>query len=88
MTGKGYVMGDESVCLDSINWKEKGGEVRFGACSEVERQRWRVEGTQLVHEDSGRCVGRAGEGTSEVLVLEECGEGSKQDWQMIEEKWN
>ncbi len=78
----GFIMGDESVCLDAPSAKDADASVRFQACSELERQKWRVDDSAMsvVHEASGKCLSHPSAGTSDALVLQACDGGSEQRW--------
>ena len=80
LTKEGYLMGDESVCLDSPNAANQNeASLRFQACAELDRQKWRHDGAEgggagaLVHVDSGKCLTRTeGAGTSDAVALRPC----------------
>jgi polypeptide N-acetylgalactosaminyltransferase len=75
-TREGYLMGDESVCLDSPSAAKEVNEaaVRFQACAELDRQKWEVDEAagRVVHVDSGKCLTRPDAGTSDAVTLTPC----------------
>lgn len=93
---EGWVMGDEGVCLDCPQWKERDAGVRFSACAELDRQKWEVEpgvegnGARIRHVVSGLCLSVPTAATSDVLTVQKCSEGegeSYQRWLLEEEDW-
>ncbi|CAL4118190.1 unnamed protein product, partial [Meganyctiphanes norvegica] len=59
MNKRGYIMTDESVCLDSPDaLSSKEPQVRILACSEYERQKWtfKEKTQQIRHLQSGLCL--------------------------------
>ena len=75
MTKEGYLMGDESVCLDSpAASNQNEASARFQACAELDRQKWKydAEAGSLVHVDSGKCLTRPEAGTSDAVALRPC----------------
>lgn len=89
MSEKGFIMGDESVCLDSPMAHEVDATVRFQACVEIERQKWSYDRTRrvLVHTKSGKCLSHPTAGTSDVLTLQDCSGRIDQQWIFNPEKW-
>ena len=68
----GYIMTDESVCLDSPDFeRESRPQVRVMACNEFDRQRWTYdETTRLVkHIKSGLCLDLPSKMTPDTLSL-------------------
>lgn len=93
----GYIMADESVCLDVPTWKEEEAGARFSACSEVDRQAWSLdrlspeteeeeERVQVRHTLSGKCLGPARGATTDVLVLRDCSPANDY-WVLMKETW-
>ena len=93
----GFIMADESVCLDAPQWRDPDAGVRFMACAELERQKWELRreaaaaGTgRLVHAESGLCLAATQAATSDPLTLANCDEldrGGDQLWRLRLEKW-
>ena len=87
-------MSDESICLDSptSGTGQPDPAVRFQACgTDPGRQRWVFDRSaqSVVHSNSGLCLTRAEEGTSDEIVLRKCdGKNEAQKWTFEEENWH
>ena len=85
----GYVMGDESVCLDSPTVEDsEESSVRFQACNELNRQKFVYEPASglLTHRESGKCVIKAtGLATSDTLILSQsgCKDRHNAKWELV-----
>ena len=89
---RGFIMADESVCLDSPTVSEVDDEatVRYQACNEVAGQIWLYDETTLnvIHVESSKCLTHPKAGTSDILNLKVCQEGNQEQmWEMISEEW-
>jgi len=87
-TKHGYIMTDESVCLD-VNEAQEDTSVLLIVCSEFKRQKWKYNPSQksLIHLESNLCL----EATkaNKILTLKKCSVGSKsQKWDMIPIDWH
>jgi polypeptide N-acetylgalactosaminyltransferase len=89
LTKEGFLMGDESVCLDCPQWEEQEPGVRFAACSGLERQRWEVDGAagRVVHVASGHCLTVPTAATSDSLTLQRCTGDPHQQWTLEDQPW-
>ncbi|XP_071520484.1 polypeptide N-acetylgalactosaminyltransferase 1-like [Panulirus ornatus] len=89
---KGYIMTDESVCLDAPDADAaKEPQVRIMACNEFDRQRWTYdESTHLLkHIQSGMCLDLPSKSNPETLSLQTCDSYSKsQKWIFQHEDWS
>lgn len=86
-TKHGFLMSDESVCLD-VNEASKDSSVLLLACSEFKRQKWKYDPFQklLKHVESDLCLDVVPE--KKTLTLHQCSENSKsQLWEMIPIEW-
>jgi polypeptide N-acetylgalactosaminyltransferase len=86
----GYIMGDESVCLDSPTAQNHvEASVRFQGCNQMERQKWTFDGGLIKHKLTGKCLSYVTEGTSDTLVLLPCSDDKKQSqqFQLVAENW-
>ena len=89
----GYLMGDESVCLDAPQWREPDAGVRFTACGELGRQKWKINkadstAARIVHTESGLCLAVSQAATSDPVTLAACLETRKEQlWLLKEEQW-
>ncbi|XP_068247231.1 LOW QUALITY PROTEIN: polypeptide N-acetylgalactosaminyltransferase 1-like [Palaemon carinicauda] len=88
---KGYIMTDESVCLDAPDADaSKEPQVRIMACNEFERQRWTYEedSHHLRHIMSGLCLDLPARANPETLSLQKCDTYTKsQKWIFEHEDW-
>jgi hypothetical protein len=85
-TKHGYVMTDESVCLD-VNEAQEDTSVMLIACSEFKRQKWKYDPLQksLTHLQSNLCLDVT---KTKILTLKTCSFTSKsQNWLMIPMDW-
>lgn len=92
MNKDGYLMGDESTCLDAPQWREPDAGVRFSACSEQDRQCWEFseinsDMVQVKHKLSGLCLSVPSSATSDSIILEKCSDGKNQVWKKEVESW-
>merc|ERR1712203_579835 len=85
---EGNLMGDESVCLDCPQWKERDPGVRFAACSGLPRQQWQIKDKQVVHTLSNLCLTVPSGATSDLLTLQHCSNDQSQQWKMAEQDWS
>ena len=88
----GFIMADESVCLDSPTVSEIDEEstVRYQACNEVNRQIWIYDKdtSTVIHAESSKCLTHPKAGTSDILNLNVCQtQNSEQLWELISEEW-
>jgi len=90
----GYLMADESVCLDAPQWRDPDAGVRFMACAELERQLWQLSReadapltARIVHAESGLCLAATQAATSDPLTLVACSGRADQLWRLREEEW-
>jgi hypothetical protein len=90
----GYLMGDESVCLDAPQWRDPDAGVRFMACAELDRQRWTFSRepdapltARVHHAESGLCLVARQAATSDPLTLVACSGSRDQLWRLWEEEW-
>ena len=88
----GFIMADESVCLDSptVSNIDDESTVRFQACNEVDRQVWIYDEDTLtvIHAESNKCLTHPKAGTSDILNLNTCqSESNEQSWELISEDW-
>lgn len=87
----GYLMADESVCLDAPQWRDPDAGVRFMACAELDRQKWELrrggDVVRLVHVESGQCLTARQAATSDPLTLAACSESQDQLWRLRPEQW-
>eukprot|EP00096_Caligus_rogercresseyi_P015256 TRINITY_DN7701_c0_g1_i1.p1 TRINITY_DN7701_c0_g1~~TRINITY_DN7701_c0_g1_i1.p1 ORF type:complete len:610 (-),score=130.51 TRINITY_DN7701_c0_g1_i1:38-1867(-) len=89
LSENGYIMTDESVCLDSLSAEEEiEASVRFQSCSESPRQRWEhfPRNKTIVHKSTGKCLAHLEEGTTDSLLVSPCNGGRAQIWNLIPEK--
>ncbi|XP_042203986.1 polypeptide N-acetylgalactosaminyltransferase 13-like [Homarus americanus] len=90
-TNKGYIMTDESVCLDAPDADSSPEpQVRIMACNEFERQRWTYNEDNLLlkHLMSGMCLGLPSKANPETLSLQKCDSYNKgQKWIFQHEDW-
>ncbi|XP_045121759.1 polypeptide N-acetylgalactosaminyltransferase 1-like [Portunus trituberculatus] len=88
---KGYIMTDESVCLDSPDFDTATRpQVRVMACNEFDRQRWTYDETSRLvkHIKSGLCLDLPSNMNSDTLSLNKCDSSSKnQRWTFQHEEW-
>ncbi|KAI1296608.1 Polypeptide N-acetylgalactosaminyltransferase 1 [Halotydeus destructor] len=84
----GYIMADESVCLD-VSYAKEGIPILLLACSESNRQRWKYEPTSkhLVHVQSSLCIDLHAN-LAKGLTLEKCTDQSSQQWDMVSITWD
>ncbi|KAK7075733.1 polypeptide N-acetylgalactosaminyltransferase, partial [Halocaridina rubra] len=88
---KGFIMTDESVCLDAPDAESsKEPQVRIMACNEFERQRWTYDNDthQVRHIMSGLCLDLPSRANPETLSLQKCDTYTKsQRWTFEDEDW-
>lgn len=89
VTEQGFIMADESVCLDSPAAMEDEATVRFQACIESERQKWQVDSEKMtiMHAETGKCLSHPTAGTSDILTLQPCSGKVIQQWTFHEHQW-
>ncbi len=103
LSERGSIMTDESMCLDAptASAGEIDAAVRFGACSEGDRQKWMLSSnetssfwglpsslTWIMHVASNLCLSHPTSGTSDVLTLRRCQVAStEQKWIFKEHSW-
>lgn len=86
-------MSDESMCLDVPTFQEKitneaSQTIRFMACNQMERQKWKFQDQQIVHQASQQCLTYVAQGSSDQVQLRPC--VSQQESQLFswtEEIW-
>ncbi|XP_043236677.1 polypeptide N-acetylgalactosaminyltransferase 1-like isoform X2 [Amphibalanus amphitrite] len=91
MTVDGFIMTDESVCLDVPDGGRETAEsrVRIHGCSQLSRQKWFHDSStsQLVHVDSQKCLDLPTAANPESLVVLACSDGPSQKWTLEEVPW-
>ena len=92
ITKDGFIMTDENLCLDAPQFEEMDSGVRFSACSEQERQRWRVEegeegAARITHSLSGACLALPTAATSDQVTIQSCSTSPKQQWILDKQAW-
>ncbi|MCL4129950.1 UNVERIFIED_CONTAM: hypothetical protein GTU68_042670 [Idotea baltica] len=91
-TKKGFIMTDESVCLNAPDaHTSREPQVRITPCSEEERQRWTYKDatSQVIHLSSGLCLDLPSKDNPETLSLQTCdGSSKRQKWSFQHEHWN
>ncbi|CAL4123648.1 unnamed protein product [Meganyctiphanes norvegica] len=91
MNKKGFIMTDESVCLDAPDASHsKEPQVRIMACNEYERQKWTYDETkkQVRHLQSGLCLDLPSRANPDTLSLQNCDSYAKsQRWNFQYEDW-
>lgn len=88
-TKKGFIMTDESVCMD-VAEQRKNAPILLLACSEMKRQKWKYDPMtkKITHVLSGLCVD-VFDRTQKTLILDECKEESRgQRWDMVALDWH
>ncbi|VEN52265.1 unnamed protein product [Callosobruchus maculatus] len=91
MTLEGFIMTDDSVCLDAPEKIGTGPQkVRITACSGFSRQKWEYdhENKELRHMSNHKCldISKSKE-FSEGLVITDCNGSKSQKWTLEEVKW-
>ena len=83
-TNSGFLMGDESICLDHID-----GEGRAMACSGLSRQLWyhNQRTNAVVHVDSGRCLSIAKHPEPSGVSVHDCDASADQQWVFESVAW-
>ncbi|KAA0191119.1 hypothetical protein HAZT_HAZT001487 [Hyalella azteca] len=87
---KGFIMTDESVCLDVPESRTvPNPQVRLMACNEYDRQKWTYdEDTRhIVHVLSGKCLDIAGVAHPTALTLNPCEDIPSQRWTFKHDDW-
>ena len=88
---QGAVMSDESMCLDVPTYqtsKMSDASVRFMACNQMERQKWKYQAQQIVHLASQHCLTYVAQGSSDQLQLRPCvSQQEDQLFSLTEEVW-
>lgn len=82
---KGYIMTDESVCLDAPDAESaKNPQVRIMACNEYERQKWtyKEDTKQVQHKQTGWCLDLPSKSNPDTLSLSMC------DTYSTSQRWN
>lgn len=88
MSKEGSIMTDESMCLDVPNYQDENeASARFLACNQMDRQFWRHENNKLVHIATGKCLTYLPQGSSDQLVIRQCGGQEGQNFQLVAEDW-
>ncbi|XP_003745400.1 polypeptide N-acetylgalactosaminyltransferase 13 [Galendromus occidentalis] len=89
MTGEGYLMTDESVCLDSPEGYEDTNVVMI-ACQGIQRQKWRfdVKTGAIMHLSSRLCLDLPSKSSPDGLTLQKCSPKKTQRWIMEKAGWN
>ena len=84
------IMTDESMCLDVPNYKDgSDATVRFMACNQMDRQKWKFQDKKIIHLASEHCLTYVPQGSSDHLLLRPCTtrDSSDQTFTLVEEKW-
>lgn len=81
-TKKGFIMSDDSVCMDVSQSPHPGSPVLMIACSELMRQRWLVhpDSGQISHLSSKMCLSLDRK-SKKSLVLDNCSQSST--WMLV-----
>ncbi|XP_076046369.1 polypeptide N-acetylgalactosaminyltransferase 1-like [Oratosquilla oratoria] len=91
-TKKGYIMTDESVCLDAPDASSsKDPQVRIMACNELPRQKWTYDepSKQIRHVQSGLCLDLPSQTHPDTLSLQLCDSTLRsQRWIFEDVKWS
>ncbi|XP_037074927.1 polypeptide N-acetylgalactosaminyltransferase 3-like [Pollicipes pollicipes] len=91
MTMEGYIMTDESVCLDVPDGgqQEAEGRARLHGCSQLSRQKWYHDQktSELVHVDSAKCLDLPTAANPESLVVMACSGAPSQRWTLERVPW-
>lgn len=89
--GGGPIMADESMCLDAPTYKDltESSSARFMACNQLDRQKWKYRGGNIVHDISQLCLTFVAEGSSDPFMLLPCSEANQQNqqFQLQVEQW-
>ena len=87
-TKTGFLMTDESVCLD-VTDPRPGAPVMMLACAEFERQKWRYETDRrhLIHIQSGLCATVDSRTDKQVTVARCSSYTGGQRWDMVPIDW-
>ncbi|CAG0909423.1 unnamed protein product [Darwinula stevensoni] len=82
----GYIMSDESICLDSPDSTFDDPQVRFLACAQLERQQWDVDFQKgkVVHRESKKCLEATSDGR---MTLKPCSSSAGQRWAFESQDW-
>ena len=87
----GFIMADESMCLDVPNYQEGEGSeasARFMACNHLERQHWHHEDQKLKHRVTGLCLTYVAQGSSDHLILRPCENSEAAKFDLVPEDWH
>ena len=84
-TKQGYIMTDESVCVD-VNDSIDNSPVLLLACNESKRQKWKYDpvNKSLKHFNSDLCLELT---TNEILSIKECTQSLGQTWELESMNW-
>ncbi|GAB6033350.1 UDP-N-acetyl-alpha-D-galactosamine polypeptide N-acetylgalactosaminyltransferase [Chamberlinius hualienensis] len=87
MNSNGYIMTDESVCLDAPDYDVDQPSIFFLACSFIERQEWKYETKRenIVHIASGLCLESRpskSNAAAQKLILSRCNDLNSQKWKL------
>lgn len=84
LTSKGYLMSDESVCLDAPDPNVDDPPVYFLACTFQTRQRWKYDYSMetIVHLDSGLCLLASSKSSTDGLSLGPCSMSENMQWKL------
>lgn len=92
MTREGFIMTDDSVCLDAPEKQVIGPmKVRIMACSGYSRQKWKYNKNtkQLVHVSNKRCLDvPSSRKYEDGLVLNSCNGSTTQKWELESVVWH
>ncbi|KAK9888058.1 hypothetical protein WA026_000334 [Henosepilachna vigintioctopunctata] len=92
MTKEGFVMTDDSICLDAPETKSGPvAKVRIMACNGAERQRWSYNNStkELRHVTNQKCLDVSDSSkSSEGLIIEDCNGEESQKWILEPVPWN
>lgn len=87
-TKQGYIMMDESVCLDSPE-ERKESSVMILACNEFTRQKWKydIKTSHLIHANTKFCLDIPSKINVDSLTLQPCEKKSSQEWLLESIEW-
>ncbi|KAL7645696.1 UNVERIFIED_CONTAM: hypothetical protein RMT77_002573 [Armadillidium vulgare] len=90
-SNKGYIMTDESVCMDAPDTQHSADpQIRIAPCTETDKQRWTYdeEEKQIIHLLSRLCLDLPSKDNPETLSLRKCDSSSlNQKWIFEHEDW-
>ncbi|XP_022711312.1 polypeptide N-acetylgalactosaminyltransferase 13-like [Varroa jacobsoni] len=89
LTAEGFLMSDESICLDSPESTADTSVVMI-ACQGIGRQKWSYEpkSGRLIHIRSRLCLDLPSKSSPDGLTLQKCAGRKNQRWVMEQANWN